>query len=180
MKKIIKDNEAIEIEKAITFLVKNINETGINSKPVILHSIRVAIYLLEKQYKIDIVIAAILHDVLEDTNVKEQELKEIFGNNITNIVKSVSYNEEIKDWTKKYQDVFKRTFNQGKDALVLKCADIYQNSYYIRKVEDNIFQKSLIEKIGYFLKISKNAIGNEVPWRDLKEQYESERKRIKA
>jgi len=178
MKGIIQKKEARSIEKAITFLVENINKTGKNPKPVILHSLEIAFYLLEKQYAPEIVIAAILHDILEDTEVKEGELKKEFGSEVVDIIKAVSYSEEIENWTEKYCDVFKRTLKQGKDALILKCADIYQNSFYIKLAKSTEFQRELVEKIGYFLKISQGIIGSEVVWRDLEKQYESEKRRI--
>jgi len=177
MKRMIQKKEAQSIEKAITFLVENINKTGKNPKPVILHSLEIAFYLLEKRYAPEIVIAAILHDILEDTEAKESELKKEFGGKVVDIIKAVSYSEEIEGWTEKYRDVFKRTLKQGKSALILKCADIYQNSFYIKLVKDVAFQRKLVEKIGYFLKISKSIIRSEVVWRDLKKQYELERKR---
>lgn len=169
--------ETNKVEKAIDFLVANIAKSGQNPKPVVFHSLEVAFYLLDQGYKTELVIAAILHDILEDTEVKEDELSKIVGKNITSIIKSVSYNEEIKDWAGRYRDVFRRTIEQGRGASILKCADIYQNSFYIKLVEDLEFQNKLVEKIGYFLKYSKGVIGNEAPWRDLEKQYEKEKKR---
>jgi len=176
----ITDFEAGEIEKAITFLVENVNATSKNPKPVILHSIRVAIYLLDLEYSTDIVLSAILHDVLEDTDVSERRLNSEFGTRINNIVKAVSYNEKIENWTQKYQEVFDRVIQQGKAATILKCADIYQNSFYIQRVEDASFQKLLVDKIGYFLNLSKDVIGDEVVWKDLKRQFMAERGRIET
>ena len=173
----ITQEETKKIEKAIGFLVNNFAKSGKNPKPVIFHSLEVAFYLLEQGYKTELVIAAILHDILEDTEVREDDLSKIFGKNITSIIKSVSYSEEIKNWTERYRDVFQRTIERGRGASILKCADIYQNSFYIKLVKNIEFQKRLIKKIGYFLKYSKNVIGDEVTWRDLKKQYEAEKKR---
>jgi len=180
MKGMIPKKEAEKIERAIVFLVDNVKKSGKNPKPVILHSLETAFYLLERDYKSDLVIAAILHDILEDTGVGEDDLSQEFGDKITDLVKSVSYKEEIEDWTKKYQDVFSRTLGQGKDALILKCADIYHNGFYIKLVEDMGFQKRLVEKMGCFLKASEGSIENEAPWQDLKKQYELENKRVNS
>ena len=56
------------VEKAIKYLVDAIKQSGHNPKPVILHSIRVGLFLFNQNYNQDIVIAAILHDILEDTD----------------------------------------------------------------------------------------------------------------
>ena len=58
------------VEKAISFLVYAFTTTGHNPKPVILHSIRTGLYLYHQNHAQDVVVAAILHDLIEDTDVK--------------------------------------------------------------------------------------------------------------
>lgn len=58
--------KTIKIEEAIKFLVFTVQESGMNPKPVILHSIRVWLNLQNLGYDKDVVVAAILHDILED------------------------------------------------------------------------------------------------------------------
>lgn len=64
-----------KIEKAIKFLVHQIDKNGKNSKPVIFHSLKVGIHLYNLGYDKDIVIAGVLHDVLEDADVDSKEVK---------------------------------------------------------------------------------------------------------
>ena len=56
-----------ELERAIVFLVLQMERAGNNPKPVVLHSIRVALYLYDQGCGGDIVVAA-LHDLLEDSD----------------------------------------------------------------------------------------------------------------
>ncbi|MCX6810041.1 MAG: HD domain-containing protein [Candidatus Berkelbacteria bacterium] len=179
MNKIIDRKSASNIEKAISFLIANINKSGRNSKPVILHSLQVAFYLLEQEYSEDIIIASILHDILEDSDVTEHELKSEFGDNIANLVKSVSYDQSIEDWDGKYKEMFKRVKSYGKDALILKCADIYFNSFYIKMATGIGFRKKLVGKIKCFLGLSAKEIKNEQIWKDLSKQYLVELKNIR-
>ena len=50
-----------KLERAITFLVTTFQQSGNNPKPVILHSIRVALFLYEYQYPEETIIAGVLH-----------------------------------------------------------------------------------------------------------------------
>ena len=77
-----------QIEEAIKFLVFAIHETGHNPKPVILHSIRVGLHLYKLNYDKDIVTAAILHDVIEDTDTKIEEVKSKFGDKVAKLVEA--------------------------------------------------------------------------------------------
>ena len=68
----------LEYEKALIFLVENLTKSGNNPKPVGIHSVLVATRLYRHDYKKDVVVAALLHDIVEDTAVKIQEVKEKF------------------------------------------------------------------------------------------------------
>ena len=57
-----------QLEQAIIFLVTTFQQSGNNPKPVILHSIRVALFLYEYHYPEEVIIAGALHDLVEDTN----------------------------------------------------------------------------------------------------------------
>jgi len=57
---------AAEIDEAIVFLVGKYDESGTNEKPVIFHSIKVGLYLYTESYSTNMVIAGLLHDLLED------------------------------------------------------------------------------------------------------------------
>ena len=85
-----------EIEEAIKFLVFMIHESGKNPKPVILHSIRVGLHLYNHGYDKDIIISAILHDILEDTEITIDEIKTKFGSNVAELVKANSVDEVIE------------------------------------------------------------------------------------
>lgn len=167
----IEKDDAKKIENAISFLVKNIEESGHNEKPVILHSLQVAFYLLDIGKRGDIVVAAILHDLLEDSGAVKDDITKRFGQKVGDLVEAVSYDESIEDWQDRYKELFDRVKNYGEEALILKCVDLLMNSFYISKVDNKIFAEKLIDKIGYFLQISKGSIGSKKAWADLSKQY---------
>lgn len=159
------------IEDSIAFLVNEYSKTGRNPKPVIFHSINVAFYLLRSDYDENLAIAAVLHDLLEDSGVTFRMIEEKFGTQTAELVSAVTYNSKIKGRVEQYKDMFKRTITFGKEAVILKCADLYDNSFYIRLVKDDDSRNALMEKVRYFLELSKPLIGNETVWRDLNDQY---------
>lgn len=178
MKKISTNEENQIYEKAIKFLIDEYHKSGNNPKPVILHSLRLAFYLLEKGYSGNIIIAAILHDLLEDSNITDVKIGNFFGNNVASIVSAVSFKPNIKDKKVQYQEMFRRTLKEGNEAMILKCADIYDNSFYIHLVKNKEKETELLEKMEYFLNISQKTIGNEPVWKSLKTQFTFESKRI--
>lgn len=163
----ISPEDSFEIEKAISYLVTNYNATGHNLKPVILHSLRIANILMEMGYDKKIIIGAVLHDIIEDTHVTDEELKADFGQEILDLVIAVSYDESIADPIEQYKDMYDRVLAYGKDAVVLKCIDIAVNSLYIDLVPDSDKRRQLVEKGTYFLNHTE-AFSSEPAWQLLK------------
>ena len=169
---IIKPQSGKVIDQTIAFLVKKYAKNGHNEKPVILHSLNVAFYLLEKGYDLEIAQAALLHDLIEDSNTKIEEINLNFGQKIAILVDALSFNKDIKNEETRYQELFNRVKAAGKEALIVKCADIYVNSFYIKFVKDEKQKTQLIDKGQYFLNISKPEIGKEIVWQELKNREE--------
>jgi guanosine-3',5'-bis(diphosphate) 3'-pyrophosphohydrolase len=163
----ISPEDSFEIEKAILYLVTNYNESGHNPKPVILHSLRIANMLMEMGYDKKIIIGAVLHDIIEDTNVTDEQLKEDFGQEILDLVIAVSYDESISDPVEQYKDMYDRVLVYGKDAVVLKSVDIAVNSLYIDLVPNPDKRRQLVEKGTYFLDLME-AFSSEPAWQLLK------------
>lgn len=155
----------VELESAVIFLVNHFTSTGHNPKPVIFHSIKVAMYLYDLNYSHNMIMAAFLHDLLEDTDVTLSQIEAKFGSDISRLVSALSFNSDIPTDKERYTELFERTKQAGREALIIKCADILQNSYFVGKSlkQGDYF----VEKMRYFLDISQEHIGNETPWKDL-------------
>jgi guanosine-3',5'-bis(diphosphate) 3'-pyrophosphohydrolase len=85
------NEEVLLIKKAFYFGEKAYN--GIKRKsgePYLNHCLRTALNLAELKLPAEIITAGILHDVLEDSNISEEELKNEFGEEITFLVKGVT------------------------------------------------------------------------------------------
>lgn len=166
------------IDETIIFLVKEYSKSGYNPKPVILHSLSVAFYLMEYGYGLKIIQSAILHDLVEDSNVTIDKIRIRWGNEIARIVDSLTFKVSIQEKEEQYKELFSRTRKAGKESLIIKCADIYINNLYINLVNDEDKEILLFKKLKYFLRISKSLIGKEPIWKELSKHAIEEKKRI--
>lgn len=173
----ISPEDSFEIEKAISYLVTNYNESGHNQKPVILHSLRIAAILMEMGYDKKVIIGSILHDILEDTMVNPKQLKEEFGREILELVTAVSYDKSITDPIERYRDMYNKVLAYGKNAVALKSVDIAVNSLYVHLVPDAEKRKQLIEKRAYFINLTKDY-SDELAWRLLKTRTHKNGKKL--
>lgn len=62
----------------------------VSEEPYIVHPIEVACILANLQADADTICAALLHDILEDTDTKPEEIKEKFGEDVLNLVNGVT------------------------------------------------------------------------------------------
>ena len=114
----MKQESQEKIEIAKLFAERKFKESNINN-----HFLEV-FDILKNDFKvqdIDVLIAGLLHDTIEDTNTSYEEIDKIFGKNIANMVDEVShpknYNAEQK---KEYYEKIKYISWGGK---MIKLAD---------------------------------------------------------
>ncbi len=136
-----------EIEKAITYLVINFKKSGHNPKPVVLHSMRVADLLWNIGIPQQYIISAILHDILEDTKVINSDLSIEFGDDIANIVESLTFHKK---------EDFKQSFLASKkdpNVAAIRAADLIDNSNYYNLEEslENNGDLFVFEKFQFFM-----------------------------
>lgn len=96
--------------------------------PYIVHPISVMQYLIQHDASADAVVAGILHDTLEDTPTQETELRQLFGNRITDLVVGASEPDKTLSWQARKQhtlDFLNDT--DDVDLLMVVCADKLSN-----------------------------------------------------
>lgn len=177
MERFISPEDSFVVEQAIYYLVSEYAKSGRNPKPVVLHSIRLGLHLLELGYDTDVIVTGLLHDLIEDSDVTLQDIREKFGTDIAKWVEAVSFNPDIEDPVRQYQEMFARTVAAGKVPVVVKAADLHANSLYIKLVPEALKQRMLLEKIRYFLDIT-TAFQDEPIIQRLRQRYEGERNRL--
>lgn len=159
-------------EQAVKFIVDCYsNPRAPLHKPVLFHSLRIAFYLLELGYPLHMVLAALLHDVLEDSCVSPSQVEERFSEDVARIVQAVSCNQDIQDRTLRYQELFQRAVQCGETALIVKAADLLDNSNYFGLVYDKGEREYLLLKVRHFLKLSSDFIGESAVWGELYKRF---------
>jgi (p)ppGpp synthase/HD superfamily hydrolase len=130
----MKDNFGEMCEEAIRVLVEHMPTANRLIKPTLLHSIRVGTYLYNNNYPQNIVLGGYLHDVIEDTEIRNDFLEKKFGKGVLDIILANSKDTSItKDSN---QELLRRCLAHGEDALIVKIADILDNYTYYSQMDD--------------------------------------------
>ena len=116
---------SINFEKAVRMLMEHMPESEANSrKPIAFHDIRVGVYLFEHGYSADIVLAGVLHDMIEWSSATQQMVRDEFGDSIVQLVLASTKDDSILDKEEKTKELIRRCIANGQDALIVKAADI--------------------------------------------------------
>ena len=160
------------IEDAVRYLVDTFTASGNNPKPVILHSVRVAMSLYDEGYDTDIVIGAILHDLLEDTAVEPGDLANRFDDDTAALVKATTFDDTIPSYEDRYKDLFSRSKAFGRQALLIKTADLLDNSTYYESEKH-------LRKLEYFVELATPDLRGEPVFYDLQGETKKVAARIR-
>jgi len=140
-----------EIERAIIFMIQKIQESCYNEKPLILHSIKVGLRLLEQNKEKEVVIAGFLHDLIEDTDCRIEEIKNEFGEKVATLVAACTFDRNIKDYKKRWQKLITNIKQTGRDALIIKLVDQMENLLYYMLISDKEKKKEVMWKHKFFI-----------------------------
>ncbi|HEV3128871.1 MAG TPA: HD domain-containing protein [Solirubrobacteraceae bacterium] len=91
--------------------------------PFLVHPLEVAALLERSDYPDHVVAAAVLHDVLENTDVEAGELKRRFGPEVCHLVDTVSDDMSIEDEEARKADARERVRAADRDAAAVFAAD---------------------------------------------------------
>ena len=94
----------------------HIDQTRASGEPYITHCLAVAAILADLKVPPVLVIAGLLHDTVEDTNVTLEIIREKFGIEVTNLVDGVTKLTQLPRVT--HQDISKNTQNKEEDTFI--------------------------------------------------------------
>lgn len=111
-------------------------------------------------------VAALLHDVIEDTNVKIEQIRRIFGMAIAQMVDDLSDVSKPEDGNRETRKRLDREhIGQAlKASMRIKCADLLSNSKSIVDRDVNFAKTYLVEKL-LILDEIRMDIGNTMIWK---------------
>jgi guanosine-3',5'-bis(diphosphate) 3'-pyrophosphohydrolase len=105
-------------------------------KAVLPHSLRVGEYLQKKKYPRGIILAGILHDALEFSEISQQMIQDEFGENVLEIVKACTKDRAIIDPDERINELAKRSSEAGNEALIVRTADVIDSFEYYTKTNN--------------------------------------------
>ena len=124
-----------KIEEAIQFVVKANKGKKIKINGIDKTFNHVAVYSLMRDICNieDVLVAALLHDVINDTEYGYEEIEELFGTLVADIVSDLSEDMSIAKWVERKRDFIKRMRNNNdinviNIMLAVKLFDLL--SYY--------------------------------------------------
>ncbi len=105
---------------------------GSGGMPYIEHPIRVAALLDEEGYGEEVLAAALLHDVVEDSETTLDDLREKFGGTVTGLVGAMTDDEEIENYRERKAEHRERLAAAPVEAMAIYGADKLTNSSTLR------------------------------------------------
>ncbi len=136
--------EDIEFIHSVYLFAKSAHEGQMRKSgdPYIMHPVAVAAILAERKLDSIVIAAALLHDVVEDTEYTSEEIQELFGCDIANIVEGVTKLGNIKGYSideRQAENHRKLILSAAEDTRVLlvKLADRMHNIQTLGFMNEN-------------------------------------------
>lgn len=105
---------------------------GSGGMPYIEHPVAVAGRLEEHGYRDEALAAALLHDVVEDSETTLDEVREKFGEEVAGLVGALTDDETIDSYEERKAEHRERVAAAGGEALAIYAADKLTNSSTLR------------------------------------------------
>jgi (p)ppGpp synthase/HD superfamily hydrolase len=97
-----------------------------NNVPYISHLAAVAMVLCQGGYEENVVIAGVLHDVLEDTAFTGKDIEQNFGKQVLELVTAVTENKSLS-WQDRKNKYLELLAQDSQEAKAISAADLLSN-----------------------------------------------------
>jgi guanosine-3',5'-bis(diphosphate) 3'-pyrophosphohydrolase len=119
---------------------------GSGGLPYIQHPRMVAATLVGHGYDEETIAAALLHDVVEDSDTTVEELRAEFGDTVADLVAALSDDESIEDYRERKEEHRARVTEADGDAFAIYAADKLTNLTTIHASVDREGQSRVAEE----------------------------------
>lgn len=165
-------NEAILFAtKAHEGQVRKVNHTAF-----ILHPLAVGCLLADVEEREEVVVAGILHDTVEDTDITLADIKQSFGEYIADLVAGCSENKRLS-WQERKEATIDLLEVASEEVCIVTCADkIHNLAVSVQGIKEKgrdffkPFKKGYEEQKWYYGSI-KNVLEKRIPHHPLYAKY---------
>lgn len=132
----------------------------LSGEPFINHPLNVAYVLAETGFDCETICAALLHDVVEDTNYTKEDIIQIFGNVIANLVDGVTKMKGSDFTSKKEKEIatHKKILDSiTKDAriIAIKLADRLHNMFTLEFLREEKQKEIARETLDFYVNLAR-------------------------
>jgi len=106
---------------------------GSDGLPYIDHPVAVAEILSSLGYDDEVLAAALLHDVVEKSEIGMDEVRERFGERVATLVEALTEDVAIEDYEERKQEHRERVARSGADAMAIFATDKLTNVAMLRE-----------------------------------------------
>lgn len=117
----------IEVATALAIKAHEGQSRKESNTPYVVHPIAVALILSRHGFDERVVSAGLLHDVLEDTSITQEELVSLVGDEVASLVASVSHDADLS-WEEKKKDYIETIRRGGESTKAIATADKIANA----------------------------------------------------
>lgn len=119
------------------------------NEPYVNHCIAVASKAAEHTQYLPTIVAAVLHDVVEDTHIELSDIIQAFGTDVASLVEQVTDVSRPQDGNRAIRKQIDRDHLRGcsVQAAIIKLADLYDNTRTIIEYDPDFAKVYLKEKV---------------------------------
>lgn len=155
------ENEVLELDHAVDFAKKaHAGQKRKSGEPYIVHPIAVAASLIEWEMDIDTVLAGVLHDTVEDTDVELKDIETLFGRDVAFLVDGVTKVSQARAGMRDLDSYLPQTKDNlskllvavGQDVrvIIIKLADRLHNLQTLQYMPEDKQRKIARESLDVF------------------------------
>lgn len=127
LKKIVTNHALIERAAALAARAHSNQTRKESSAPYIAHPIAVALILARRGFSDTVVAAALAHDVIEDTDIADKELRDELGDDVADLIVPITH-DSCLSWEEKKIKYIEAVRNASNDAKAISVADKIANA----------------------------------------------------